>query len=221
MKIKSTKTAGVVDGVNVLLYGRAGIGKTCALAQCPKPIIVSAEGGLLSLQHTDTPYVDVADMKQLREVYKWLSSSNEADKYRTVCIDSLSEICDIAFIDCKRRVGNKPAELYPELRSSVLPLLTAFRSMKKNFIATARETTKQFKRDDITMPTVVGNKLAEDVAYVFDVVLHYTLDADDKRIVYTNNSCGSIAKDRTGLLPPIIKDTSNLLSFVIKKIIEV
>ena len=214
MKVQSTKGVGLSTGVNLLLYGRAGIGKTCALAYCPKPIILSAEGGLLSLQSLDIPYVTIGSPADLREVYAWLRKSEEGKQYQTICIDSISEICDLAFVDCKNRVGNDPATLYPELRSSVLPILTAFRSLPRHFVATARETTKQLKREQLTMPSVIGNKLSDDLPYVFDVVLHYTLDSDDNRIVYTNTDCGSVAKDRTGLLTAEIKDIGN--DFLVK-----
>ena len=205
MQVKTTKDVGVIAGVNLLLYGRAGIGKTVALAHCPKPIILSAEGGLLSLQSIDIPYVTIGSPRDLREVYGWLLTE-DGQQYQTICIDSISEICDLAFADCKQRVGNDPATLYPELRASVLPILSAFRRLPRHFVATARETTKQLKREQLTMPSVIGNKLSDDLPYVFDVVLHYTLDSDDNRIVYTNTECGSVAKDRTGLLQPEIKD---------------
>ena len=194
VQVKTTKGVGSVAGVNLLLYGRAGIGKTCALAYCPKPIILSAEGGLLSLQTEDIPYITISNPSDLRGAYKWLLTE-DGKQYQTICIDSISEICDLAFAECKQRVGNDPATLYPELRSSVLPILSAFRGLPRHFVATARETTKQLKREQLTMPSVVGNKLTDDLPYVFDVVLHYTLDSDDDRVVYTNTECGSVAKD--------------------------
>lgn len=218
MKIQSTKSEGVANCVNVLLYGRAGIGKTVALSRAPAPLILSAEAGLLSLSKTDTPYAVITSVDDLREAFVWLQGSDEAKQYQTVCIDSLSEICDIAFEDCKRRVGTKPAELYPELRASVRPILASFRTLDKHFIATARETVTQTKRDDVVKPAVVGNKLSDDIPYMFDIVLHYTLDADDKRIVYSNSDSGSIAKDRTCLLPATLRDTSNVLANVINTI---
>ena len=217
--VKSTKGVGVHAGINVLLYGRAGIGKTMSLSHCPDPIILSAEGGLLSLQAHDLPYIQIESTSDLRDAYKWLRDSADGKGYRTICIDSISEVCDLAFEECKRRVGTEPAKLYPELRASVLPILSAFRALPKHFVATARETTKQLKREQLTGPAVVGNKLTDDLPYVFDIVLHYTLDSDDHRIVYTNSDKGSIAKDRTGLLPPEIKDTEAVLGIIINTIL--
>lgn len=219
MQVKSTKNVGLDAGINLLLYGRAGIGKTFALAQCPSPIILSAERGLLSLQRVDVPYLTIDSIRDLQEAYVWLRDTEEGKTYQTICIDSISEICDIAFVACKARVGNDATKLYPELRASVLPILNAFRALPRHFVATARETTKTLKRESLTMPAVVGSRLTDDLPYVFDIVVHYTLDSDDNRVALTNSSQGSIAKDRTGLLPEEIKDTKDLLGYIINKTI--
>ena len=215
MKVQSTKGVGLPSGVNLLLYGRSGIGKTCSLAYCPKPIILSAEKGLLSLKSMAVPYIQIDDIESLRRAYAWLMKSNEGKQYQTICIDSISEVCDQAMTECKQRIGNDPAKLYPELRSTVLPLLSAFKSMPRHFVATAHETTKQLQHDQLTAPSVTGNKLSDDLPYAFDVVLHYTLDGDGERIVYTNADTGSIAKDRTGLLSPEIPDIDERFLFKI------
>ena len=206
MQVRSTQSSGVIPVVNLLLYGRSGIGKTCSLAYCPKPIILSAENGLLSLKSKAVPYIQIDDIEALRKAYTWLIKSDEGKQYQTICIDSISEVCDQAMTECKQRIGNDPAKLYPELRASVLPLLSAFKSMPRHFVAIAHETTKQSQHDHLTAPSVTGNKLSDDLPYVFDVVLHYTLDGDGNRVVYTNADTGSVAKDRTGLLSPEIPD---------------
>ena len=209
MKVQTTKNVEHVSVVNLLLYGRSGIGKTCALAWCPSPIILSAENGLMSLKSKDIPFVEITSIQSLRETFVWLTKSKEGEQYQTICIDSISEVCDLAFNDCKQRIGNDPVKLYPELRSTVQPLLAAFKSLPRHFIATAHETTKQLGDDQLTVPSVIGNKLADYLPYVFDVVLHYTLDGDNERIVYTNADRGSVAKDRTGLLTAEITDITD------------
>ena len=37
-------------GVKILCYGEAGVGKTVLLATLPRPVLISAESGTLSLQ---------------------------------------------------------------------------------------------------------------------------------------------------------------------------
>ena len=217
-QIKSTKTL-ESNYLNMLIYGRAGVGKTVSLGTAPNPLILSAEAGMLSLLSTDIPYVSIRSLDDLRDVYAWLLTSTEADRYRTVCIDSISEVCDIAFVDCKKRVGSSIPTLYSELRTTVLPLLSAFRNLPKHIVATARETSKQGKNNEVIVgPAMVGNKLTDDLPYLYDVVLHYTLDDNGNRVCYSNSSCGSIAKDRTGLLPAEIRGMETLVSEIINLI---
>ena len=219
MDIKSTDNI-TTTHVNMLIYGRAGIGKTTSLATAPSPLILSAEAGLLSLIKHPIPYITIDSIDTLRTVYTWLTDSKEAEQYETVCIDSISEVCDLVFVDCKRRVGTNPAELYPELRSIMLPALTMFRSLPKHVVVTAREQTKSIKRETIVTPAMVGNKLVDDLPYVFDMVLHYTLDDSGKRVIHTNSDTGSLAKDRTGLLADQITDTTKLIADIINLVLS-
>lgn len=220
VKVQTTNDLGGLAGVvNILIYGPAGIGKTTALAGCPSPILISAEGGLLSLRGQGVPYIGVHNLNDLREVYKWLLHSQEAEQYETVCMDSLSEICDLVFHECRRdkSIGNEPAKLYPSIRGKILPTLSMFRAIPKHFVATAHELTKVMKGHDldILMPGVVGSRLSDDLAYVFDVVLHYTI-RDGNRVVLTSSE-NSVAKDRTGHLPEMIPGTKTFLGGVIAR----
>ena len=219
VKIQTTDDLdGLASIVNILLYGPAGIGKTTALAGCPSPILISAEGGLLSLRGQGVSYIEVRNLGDLREVCRWLDKSKEAEDYETVCMDSLSEICDLVFHECRRDklIGSEPSKLYPAVRGKVLPTLSMFRAFPKHFVATAHEFTKVLKGHDadILMPGVVGSRLADDLPYVFDLVLHYTI-RDGNRVVLTTNDQNSVAKDRTGFLPPVIPGTKTFLGSVI------
>ena len=214
-EIRSTSS---VDSnrLNLLLYGRAGIGKTVSLGTAPSPIILSAEAGMLSLLSRDIPYISIRSISDLRDVYQWLLSSEEAERYETVCLDSVSEVCDLAFAESRKRVGSEIPVLYSELRSVVLPILSAFRGLSKHLVGTARETVKDLKDGRMVMPSMVGNRLTEDLPYLFDMVLHYTLDDEDRRVIYTNSECGSVAKDRTGLLPSELRDLDNLVGDILE-----
>lgn len=219
MEVFSTKNVGIDSGANILLYGHAGVGKTTALGGLPDPIILSAEAGMLSLKSKDVAFAKITTLEHVREAYSWLKSDPEAKKYRSVCIDSLSELCDIAFKDCQDRVGNEVQKLYPELRGTVARLIRNFKALPVHFVCTAREQVKELRTGRMSAPTVIGNKLADDLPHFFDLVLHYTIDTTGRRIVHTDSQCGSIAKDRTGKLPATIEDTENLLGYVLTTIL--
>ena len=214
MEVHSTKS--FTNRASILLYGRAGIGKTVALSRAPKPLILSAEAGLLSLVNVDVPYVTIRSVEDMRDAYEWLLKGAIND-YETICIDSISEICDMSFIECKEAVGTKIPALYSELRSRILPLISSFKKLHKHLVVTARETTKlDDDKHSVKSPGVIGNKLVEDMPYLFDVVLYYAFNREGRRVVYTKGGVNHIAKDRTGLLPSGFADTRNVLSDVIK-----
>ena len=219
MELFSTKNVGIDSGVNILLYGHAGVGKTTSLATLPNPLIISAEAGLLALKDKDIAFSKVSTLNDVRDTFGWLKSSEEAKQFESVCIDSLSELCDIAFKDCQDRVGNEVQKLYPELRNTIASLIRNFKTLPVHFVCTAREQIKELRSGRIAAPTVVGNKLADDLPHAFDLVLHYTINSTNDRVVLTNSKCGSIAKDRTNMLPSTIDDTSNLFRYVLKTIL--
>ena len=218
MEIFSTKDAGHKSGASILLYGQAGVGKTTALASLPSPLIISAEAGLLPLQGQDIAFIPVATLADVRAVYKHLSKDENAGAFKSLVIDSLSEVCDMAFKDCKDRVGDEVVKLYPELRATVATLIRSFKALPMHFVCTARETIKELRKGKQPAPTVVGNKLADDLPHIYDIVLHYTVDSSNNRVVYTNSSTGSVAKDRYGVLPPVIEDTNGFLGKIVDKL---
>jgi len=58
---RTTTTEAKTQGINVLVYGRAGVGKTTLIRTAPKPIIISIERGLLPLRDV-TPSIPVIEI---------------------------------------------------------------------------------------------------------------------------------------------------------------
>ena len=57
VNIKSTKDIALDHGIKCVVYGFSGVGKTVLCSTAPKPIVLSAESGLLSLSKVDIPYI--------------------------------------------------------------------------------------------------------------------------------------------------------------------
>ena len=68
------------SGVKLLVYGAAGAGKTSLIPTLPKPIVLSAEGGLLSIADADVPFIEIKSIADLHEAYAWLVGSAEATR---------------------------------------------------------------------------------------------------------------------------------------------
>ena len=66
MAISLKTTSGLsANGVKVLVYGQAGAGKTTLIKTLPNVVVLSAEGGLLSIQDADLPYLEITSMADL------------------------------------------------------------------------------------------------------------------------------------------------------------
>ena len=80
---------------NMIVYGMTGVGKTHLLGSaqdCPTTsptLILNIDGGLLTLADQKIAVVNVANFKELQEVYDFLR--NENTKYKSVAMDTLTE----------------------------------------------------------------------------------------------------------------------------------
>src|SRR6056300_1547395 len=110
MQIKTTKGLHT-NGVKLLVYGQAGAGKTSLIRTLPSPVVLSAEGGLLSLSGSDIPYIEVTDMATLNEAYIWVTQSDEAKQYGSVALDSISEIAEVV-LSSEKKKSKDPRQAY-------------------------------------------------------------------------------------------------------------
>ena len=72
INLKTTKSL-AASGVKLLVYGQAGAGKTTLIPSLPTPVVLSAEGGLLSIADADVPYIEIGTMAELWEAWEWLT----------------------------------------------------------------------------------------------------------------------------------------------------
>ena len=126
--IKNTSTLHDSGKINALIYGESGSGKTRLALTCDRPLVISAEGGLMSLKGADIPYIEVADIKTAREAVKY--ATKHADEYRTIIFDSLSEIAEIVLGDLMQKTPD-PRKVYPEMESAVTRLIRQLRHLDR------------------------------------------------------------------------------------------
>ncbi len=86
----------------VLLTGLSGAGKTCLIPTLPTPLVISAEGGLLSIAGADVPYIEVNSYDSLMEAYRFVAESQEAAAFQSIAVDSISEIAELVLPHEKR-----------------------------------------------------------------------------------------------------------------------
>jgi phage nucleotide-binding protein len=204
MAIQLKNTAQVaVNGLKVLVYGHAGAGKTTLAASMPAPIIISAEGGLLSIKDAGLDYIEVNSMDSLMEAFEYVAASG--DKYASVVLDSISEIGEVVLIH-EKRINKDGRAAYGEMAVQMTSIIRAFRDLAgKHVLMTAKVEKSQDESGRILYaPSMPGAKVGQQLPYFFDEVLALRVEKDAEGIAQRAIMCDSdglwLAKDRSGKL---------------------
>ena len=203
----SVKTTGslAANGVKLLVYGQAGAGKTSLIRTLPDPIILSAEGGLLSIQDADLPYIEISDMDTLKDAYTWLAESDEAKQYQSVALDSISEIAEVV-LNAEKKATKDPRQAYGAMQEQMADIIRAFRDLPGRHVYMSAKLEKM--QDEmgrvLYAPSMPGNKTGQALPYFFDEVLALRIERDAEGVTQRALMCDSdglwLAKDRSGKL---------------------
>lgn len=209
INVKSTGSLSA-NGVKLLVYGQAGAGKTSLIKTLPSPIVLSAEGGLLSIQDADLPYIEINDMDTLHEAYQWLTQSDEAKGFQSVALDSISEIAEVVLnAEKKRTVNGKPVDprqAYGSMQEQMADIIRAFRDLpgRHVYMSAKLEKTQDEMGRVLYAPSMPGNKTGQALPYFFDEVLALRVEKDEanatQRALMTDSDGLWLAKDRSGKL---------------------
>ena len=209
VKLISTREAAHANGLKILIYGHAGSGKTTLCKTMPgSPIIISAEGGLLSLRDVDIPVIEVSSIEDVHEAYQYLADHPEHD---WVALDSISEIAEVVLNTEKKRMVNgkpvDPRQAYGALSEQMMDLLRAFRDLPGRNVYMSCKMERQKDEQTGSMlysPLLPGAKLAQQIPYLFDEVLALRVEKDSEgrpvRYLQTQPDFNYTAKDRSGAL---------------------
>ena len=192
------------NGQNFAVYGQAGAGKTTLIKTMPDVVVLSAEGGLLSIQDANLPYIEITSMADLMEAYEWLSSG-EAKKFQSVALDSISEIAEVC-LNTEKKIAKDPRQAYGSMQEQMADVIRAFRDLPgRHVLMTAKleKATDEMGRI-LYSPSMPGNKTGQSLPYFFDEVLALRVEKDGEGVSQRALMCDSdglwIAKDRSGKL---------------------
>lgn len=204
INLKRTGTLSA-NGVKLLVYGQAGAGKTSLIRTLPNPIVLSAEGGLLSIQDADLPFIEVSSMDDLNEAYEWLTGSEEAAQFESVALDSISEVAEVVLqYELKRNKDGRAA--YGELNSTMQELIRSFRDLpgRHVYFSAKLEKSQDEMGRMLYNPGMPGKSLTQGLPYFFDEVLALRVEKDAEGNTQRALMCDSdglwAAKDRSGKL---------------------
>lgn len=206
MAINLKRTGGIsAAGVKLLVYGNAGVGKTSLMATLPDAVILSAEGGLLSIQGADMPFIEINSMDTLKEAYQWLANSAEASQFKSVGLDSISEIAEVV-LNHEKKLTKDPRQAYGAMQEQMTDIIRAFRDLPGRhvyFTAKCEKATDEQGRM-LYAPSMPGNKTGQQLPYFFDEVLALRAERDAEgnvqRALMTQTDGLWQAKDRSGKL---------------------
>ena len=193
------------DGVKIVVYGQAGAGKTSLIPTLPNPVIISEEGGLLSIQDANLPFIEITNMDELKETFMWVSQSAEAKGFESVAIDSISEIAEVVLAH-EKRINKDGRAAYGEMQIQVIDIMRAFRDLRgKHVYFSAKAEKSQDETGRILYaPSMPGNKLSQQIPYLVDEVFALRVEKDADGVTHRALLCDSdglwLAKDRSGKL---------------------
>ena len=203
INLKSTSDLSA-NGVKALVYGQAGAGKTTLSASMPHPVILSAEGGLLSIKDSGIPYLEISTMADLWEAYEWLTEGGGTE-YESVVLDSISEIAEVC-LNSEKKNNKDPRAAYGAMAEQMADIIRAFRDLpNKHVLMTAKvEKTQDEMGRVLYSPSMPGNKTGQSLPYFFDLVLALRVEKDAEGVSQRALLCDSdglwLAKDRSGKL---------------------
>ncbi len=215
MQLVYSTTAQTVhlNGVKVAIYGPASSGKTLILATAPKPMIASAENGLLSLNRQniarvygpatagisyDIPYTRIETVEQLAQFYE--DMKHPQNPYQTICLDSASEIAETILTNAKLQIADG-RQAYGAMAEQMFDLLRKFRDMPgKNVVFTFKQGL--CKSTGLFSPWCPGQLLDDGVPYIFDEIFQMAMNESNVRYLRTTKDYKHEAKDRSGMLAP-------------------
>ena len=204
IRILNTKDY-AANGIKILVYGAPGAGKTRLCATCPRPLILSAESGLLSVRKEQLSYIPIASIDDLYEAYDFCTGSEEMAQYDTICLDSVSEIAE-QVLSNEKGLSKDGRAAYGNLNERMNSLLRCFRDIPGKNVYFSAKMEYDKGADGVAMfrPSLPGKTLTQGIGYFFDeeFVLLAEKDKDGvvQRRLQTTGDSFYEAKDRSGSL---------------------
>lgn len=233
LNIKSTKNVSSERFVS-LIVGPSGIGKTSLVKTLPEPqeatLIISAESGLLCLQGTDFPVIEINPENpsdSLGEVFSYLTTDEAKSKYKYLFIDSLTEIGELILTELKNdekyQDPKMTLKMYSVYNDTMTKIIKAFRDLRPYSVIFT--CLNEFEKNGLEMVetfNIPGQSVKSDIKAWFDLVFSYKIfsseGGDKHRMLVTDIAEAPLSKDRSGKLDPYEKAD---LSVIINKVLGV
>ena len=234
------------NGINGIIYGRSGIGKSMLAATAPQPLIISREKGLLSLARKNIelvfgadredityniPVMNIETLDDLKAAYVVFNDPANTTDIQTLIVDSLTDITGAEVRSRKRLLTSKSGnqangmKIYGDIADEVLDICYLFKSIKNInviFIAQTEPFVDGVSGATRYIPSLAGRKLPHQASYEFDFVWCLNVFDDEEthksvRKLQTQPNEQYEAKSRAGAIPVLAEPhLGHLFSEILK-----
>lgn len=155
-------------GVKILCFGPPGSGKTPAIMTAPNPVLLATEPGLLSLRGSNVPTWEAGSADRVEDFRKWFFGSNEARKFDTLCVDSVSQMAEHYLT--RAEANNKHGmAAYGQMADDAFAFISAlYYQREKHVYLVCKE---EVMADGWRRPYFPGKELNAKVPHLYDVIL--------------------------------------------------
>lgn len=194
--------------LKVLIYGPSWAGKTTLASTAPDVLRLSAEHWLLSIREKKPKYIKIDTLEDIREAWAYLNKWDH--KYKTVVIDSITEINDLIKLNIEKKLNRQMGiPERTELAKIVEWLLRGFVNLNMHVVFLAHELIEyDDKGKVIRIVPSLNWKLATKIAAFMDTVAYMNVDQHGSRKITVTSQSNLITKDRTKFITNDMQDLS-------------
>lgn len=218
MIIQNTRSV-IENKIKVGIYGPSGVGKTSSIGTLVthgyRPVVLSAESGLLPLSRFDIDYIDVTKdengnalqkhekLNRVMQGYHYILTEEAKKKYDTLVVDSLSEFSGIMFDAIRKEYPDMKDNLvaYGLLAQKMKDFLRALRDLPNYHVVFLCLSKVEKDQDGRRFAAVemIGS-ISDKLAGFLDEFLYLRVNDKEEREFVCSSTGAILAKDRSGKL---------------------